>query len=99
MLAIRTPAVTDVCLLPATPCPIWHCTDESDSHLLLSHALWPCLEPNENNASPKPEPCNVTTDDPVVGTLLRAPTLSRPDSSEKLALKLLTRNPADISAR
>ena len=40
-LPTRTPLLTVTRLLPDTPCPPWHCTEVSESQLLLSHALRP----------------------------------------------------------
>ena len=81
-LPYLTPALIPTCRLPITPCPTWHRTDVSASHVVRSHAVLPTLVEAVYVVSPRLDPCTVTLDDPVAARLLRLDTLTMPRSPE-----------------
>lgn len=70
-------------LLPITPCTTWHCTDESDNHIVDSHADMPSLVPGVIVYNPTLDPCTVTLADPVTAALGRKIELTAPTPPEK----------------
>jgi hypothetical protein len=81
-LPCLAPALTTTCRLPITPCPTWHRTDVSASHVVRSHAVLPTPIDPVYVASPRLDPCTVTLDDPVAARLLRLDPLTILTSTE-----------------
>jgi hypothetical protein len=81
-LPYLTPALIPTSRLPITPCPTWHRTDVSASHVVRSHAVLPTLVEPVYAVSPRLDPCTVTLDDPVAARLLRLHTLTMLSSPE-----------------
>ena len=69
-LPSRSPTVKAASLVPISPCPIWHRTDVSDSHTLLSHALSPIFKYGEMFIIPMLDPAKRTITDPVAATFI-----------------------------
>ena len=63
-----------------------HRTDVSDSHSVDSHPVCPARPIAVSAASPSPDPCTVTDDDPVAAVLLRLVVLSMPQSMDNAML-------------
>ena len=59
-LPTRVPIVRDVCRLPLTPGAGWHRNEESESHIVSSHAELLCLMAGDRSTEPKLAPCTVT---------------------------------------
>jgi hypothetical protein len=81
-LPCLTPTLIPTSRLPITPCPTWHRTDVSASHVVRSHAVLPTPIEAVYVASPRLDPCTVTLDDPVAARLPRLDTLTMPSSTE-----------------
>lgn len=91
--------VTDTWRLPITPSPVWHRTDVSDAHAVLSHAVRPKRDPAVYVPSPKLAPCTVTLAEPVDAAFrLRTP-LNRPTSVLYPCERLPNRTPLVIATR
>ena len=94
ILPARMPVVIEILREPITPCPDWHRTELSDSHVVRSHAVPPaCIAP-VNVATPKFAPWTVMLADPVAALFARRNTLSMPMSTENAALSLPVSCPA-----
>jgi hypothetical protein len=81
-LPCLTPTLIPTSRLPITPCPTWHRTDVSASHVVRSHAVLPTPIEAVYVASPRLDPCTVTLDDPVAARLPRLDTLTMLSSTE-----------------
>eukprot|EP00291_Cryptomonas_curvata_P005011 CAMPEP_0172206896 /NCGR_PEP_ID=MMETSP1050-20130122/33499_1 /TAXON_ID=233186 /ORGANISM="Cryptomonas curvata, Strain CCAP979/52" /LENGTH=241 /DNA_ID=CAMNT_0012886083 /DNA_START=1011 /DNA_END=1734 /DNA_ORIENTATION=+ len=75
-LPYLAPTLIPTSRLPITPCPTWHRSDVSASHVVRSHAVLPTLIEAVYVASPRLDPCTVTLDDPVAARLRRLDTLT-----------------------
>ena len=98
-LPARPPIVTEPSRVRITPCPDWHRTELSDSHVVPSHALLPNAIAGEYPPSPMPPPCTVTLMDPVASRLARPMLLARIASEECAWLRLPTRELAVATVR
>ena len=95
----RPPAVTTAMVMPlALWPPIIHRTDVSDSHSVPSHPVCPARPIDVSVVSPSPDPCTVTSAEPVPATLLRDAPLMLPPSIEYPSVMLPPRSPAVTSA-
>ena len=93
-LHARLPTLTTVCRLPTPTAPAPKLrTDVSDSHVVRSDALDPCLSISVYDAAPSPDPCTVALDDPVAAPFLRPAALSSQPPTENPLLPLHTRSP------
>jgi hypothetical protein len=81
-LPYLAPALIPTSRLPIAPCPTWHRTDVSASHVVRSHPVRPTLVAAVYVVSPRPDPCTVTLQDPVDARLLRLDTLAMLSSTE-----------------
>jgi len=93
-LPCLTPAVKVASRLPITPCPAWHRSDVSASHVVRSHTVRPRLTDPVYVVSPRLDPCTVTLVDPVAAQLPRLDTLAIISSTEKPLDMLPARRPA-----
>ena len=93
-LPCRSPAVIRTALVPPSPCPIWHRTDVSDSHPLLSHALPPIRPDADGPASPMLDPATVTLIEPVAARFDVRRELAAPSSADSASVALPCRRPA-----
>jgi hypothetical protein len=75
MLPTRRPVVRDTVRDAYVPCPVRQLTLESDSHVLLSHALPDKAADGEYPARPMLTPDIVMLDDPVAREFVRRNTL------------------------
>ena len=91
-----TPAVNVASRLPITPCPAWHRSDVSASHVVRSHAVRPRLADPVYAVRPRLDPCTVTLVDPLAAQLLRLDALAIVTSTEKPLDMLPARRPAVI---
>jgi hypothetical protein len=82
------PALAERRLVPISPCPVRHRTDESDSHVVSSHPVWPKRIPPEYDPSPRFIPFTVKLDDPLVALFVLRTTLKAPPSMEYPPLRL-----------
>ena len=92
-LPTRRPAVADIRLLPAAPCPPWHRNEVSDSHVVLSHADCPARNDPLRSAHPIPAPHTVTLLPPVAPIFVLSTTLPTPKSAEYASVTLAARLP------
>ena len=99
LLPASKPTVSDSRLLPSTPDPVWHRTDVSEIHPVLSHAVRPSFSAPDPATSPARPPYRVTLTDPDEAALPRPMLLSHPAPYDTPTLVLDTRRPADIEAR
>ena len=81
-LPYLAPALIPTSRLPIAPCPTWHRTDVSASHVVRSHPVRPTLVAAVYVVDPRPDPCTVTLHDPVITPLLRRDTLTMLSSTE-----------------
>jgi len=95
-LPYLTPAVNVASRLPITPCPAWHRSDVSASHVVRSHAVRPRLADPVYAVRPRLDPCTVTLVDPLAAQLLRLDALAIVTSTEKPLDMLPARRPAVI---
>lgn len=93
------PVVRVTCRVPATPCPVWHRTDVSASHVVRSHILLPSLVMPEYDVSPRFDPCTLKLADPVAAQLVRLDKLTMLSSTENPRLKLPPRRPVVMTTR
>ena len=82
MLPCLTPLLIVTWRVPITPCPAWHRIDVSASHVVRSHPVLPTRTDPVCVASPSPDPCTVTLDDPVAARFVRPAPLGDPISAE-----------------
>jgi hypothetical protein len=82
MLPCLTQVLTVSRRVPIAPCPAWHRMDVSASHVVRSHPVLPILADPVCVASPSPDPCTVTLDDPVAGRFVRLGPLAMLTSTE-----------------
>ena len=82
MLPCLTPMLIASCRVPITPCPAWHRTDVSASHVVRSHPVLPKLVDPVCVDRPRPDPCTVTLDDPVAALFARLGPLAMLSSTE-----------------
>ena len=75
-----------------------HRTDVSDSHSVPSHPVCPPRPIVVSAASPSPDPCTVTSAEPVPATLLRDAPLMLPPSIEYPSVMLPPRSPTVSTA-
>ncbi len=85
------PTLIDALRLPVTPWLSRQRADVSDSHLVCSQELRPCLPAPDIHTTPIPAPCIVTLSAPLDAPLLRHAPLNDPPSPEKASLALPTR--------
>ena len=90
------PAVTERRLVPISPCPVRHRTDESDSHVVSSHPEWPKRIPPEYEPRPRFIPFTVKLDDPLVALFVLRTTLRALASMEYPPLRLPNLSPTLI---
>ena len=93
ILPARMPVVIEILREPITPCPDWHRTELSDSHVVRSHAVPPARIAPVNVATPRFAPWTVMLADPVAALFARRTTLSMPMSMENETLWLPTLRP------
>jgi hypothetical protein len=86
----RIPTVTALRPLIPTVAPALHTTPLSDLHPVCSHPVRPCPDLPVTSALPRPDPCKVTSADPVPATFLCRTPLPDPDPQEKPAVILDT---------
>ena len=92
------PAVTERRLVPISPCPVRHRTDESDSHDVSSHPEWPKRIPPEYEPRPRFIPLTVKLDDPLVALFALRTKLRALPSMEYPPLRLPNLSPTLIQA-
>ena len=83
-----TPIVNRAARLLPTPASIWHRSDVSESHDVLSHPLRPSLADAVQATEPSLDPSTVKLLEPVAATLLRQVMLAVATSLEKPAERL-----------
>ena len=91
-LPAECPTLNDALRLPITPWLSRQRADVSDSHIVSSQELRPCLPAPDIHTTPIPAPCIVTLSDPLEAPLLRHAPLNALPSAEKAALTLPTRS-------
>ena len=69
-------------LLPASPCPVLHASDESELHVVPSQAVAPARTEGLASNSPTPCPSTVTRVEPVAAALGSPPPLTLAVSAE-----------------
>jgi hypothetical protein len=82
MLPCLTPLLIVSWRVPITPCPAWHRIDVSAPHVVRSHPVLPSRPDPVCVASPNPDPCTVTLDDPVAARFVRRAPLAIPSPTE-----------------
>ena len=75
-LPASSPAVSPTALDPPTPCPALHRTDDSDSHVLCSHALPATVPVGEKSARPTFAPVRVMRMEPVASPFVLSTSLA-----------------------
>ena len=93
-LPYLNPAVRAAGRLPVTPCPDWHRTDVSASHVVRSHTVLPRLVAPVYVVSPRFDPCTVILMDPVAAEFFRLVTLAVISPTEKPLVALPALCPA-----
>jgi hypothetical protein len=81
-LPCLAPALIPTRRLPVAPCPTWHRTDVSASHVVRSHPVRPTLIAAVYVVRPRLDPCTVTLDDPVSAPFVRLRRLAIPCCTE-----------------
>ena len=80
-LPTRSPLVTMIRRLPLNPCPDWHLTDVSASHVVRSQPVWLTITDEVCVPDPMPAPCIVMLAEPLAAPFVLLKTLAIPTST------------------
>lgn len=80
-LPTRSPLVTMIRRLPPTPCPDWHLTAVSASHVVRSQPVWLTITDKVCVPAPMLAPCIVMLVEPLAAPFVLLKTLAIPTST------------------
>lgn len=96
VLAVSPPVVTNTRRLPTAPCPVWHRTDVSASHVVCSQPVALAIPAVVDDLRPMLAPCSVMLADPVAAALASSSTLNASDTAEYTIVMLPMCTPEDM---
>jgi hypothetical protein len=92
-LPTRDPLVIATRTLPLRPCPDWHRTDVSASHVVRSQPVWPTIADEVCFTDPRLAPCIVMLAEPLTAPFFFLKTLAMSTSTLCPRLTLPERPP------